>query len=58
MIMATLKLTSADRRRIKNEFGERGYKVFLWMNQSGYFDHCTNSEELMFVYYSLKQLKE
>jgi hypothetical protein len=56
--MVTFKLTSADRKRIKNEFGERGYKVFLWMNQSGYFDHCTNSEELMFVYYSLKQLKE
>ena len=56
--MATFKLTSTDRRKIKNEFGERGYKVFLWMNQSGYFDHCTNSEELMCVYYSLKQLKE
>lgn len=56
--MATIKLTSADRRRLKNEFGERGYKVFLWMNQSGYLDHCTNSEDLMCVYYSLKQLKE
>lgn len=31
------KLTQKDRRLIKKKFGERGYKMFLWLNSMGYF---------------------
>ena len=33
------KLTQKDRRLLKKEFGERGYKMFLWLNSMGYFSH-------------------
>ena len=31
------KLTQKDRRLIKKKFGERGYRMFLWLNSMGYF---------------------
>jgi hypothetical protein len=36
--MASFKLTTTDRRKIKKEFGERGYRLFLWLNHMNYFD--------------------
>ncbi len=36
--MASFKLTSNDRRKIKKEFGERGYQLFLWLNRDNYFN--------------------
>lgn len=42
--MASFKLTTSDRRKIKKEFGERGYKVFLYYNRLNYFDDLTPLE--------------
>lgn len=36
-IFFKFKLTQKDRRLIKKKFGERGYKMFLWLNSMGYF---------------------
>ena len=36
--MSSFKLTSNDRRKIKKEFGERGYQLFLWLNHDNYFN--------------------
>ena len=38
------KLTQKDRRLLKKQFGERGYKMFLWFNSMGYFTHMDNIE--------------
>ena len=55
--MASFKLTTTDRRKIKKEFGERGYKLYLWLNHMNYFDTLDAMElEVMRLY--LKQLKE
>lgn len=38
------KLTQKDRRLLKKQFGERGYKMFLWLNSIGYFTYMDNIE--------------
>lgn len=55
--MASFKLTTTDRRKIKKEFGERGYKLYLWLNRMNYFDR-TDPLELEIIRLSLKSLND
>jgi hypothetical protein len=55
--MASFKLTTTDRRKIKKEFGERGYRLYLWLNRMNYFD-TKDPLELEVIRLSLKSLND
>lgn len=55
--MASFKLSSTDRRKLKKEFGERGYKVFLWLNRINWYDNLSPLETEI-TRLQLKQFKD
>ena len=52
------KLTQKDRRLLKKKFGERGYKMFLWLNSMGYFSHMDNNIDCEIVHQMLIDYKD
>ena len=51
------KLTQKDRRLIKKKFGERGYKMFLFLNNMGYFSEM-NCIDCDIVHHMLCKYKD
>ena len=51
------KLTPKDRRLIKKKFGEKGYKMFLYLNNMGMFS-VTDSFDLDIIHHMLINCKD
>ena len=51
------KLTQKDRRLLKKKFGEKGYKMFLYLNNMGMFS-VTDSFDLDIIHHMLINCKD